>query len=192
MVDLTPRALLNRLERGAVYAPDKAQLALENFFREPILVALREFALRQTAHEIEARQADETPGGTIPTGERILVVITPDATSAAVIRRARRVADYLQAECYAVAPECAGGGDVLEKHLTLSRQLHIDTRTLPALDPALAVVDFARVHRITQIFVGRQKAARRFPLRRTLVQRIVHLAGDMQVIQVADRQPIPR
>lgn len=50
MVDLTPRALLNRLERGVVYPPEKARLALENFFKESTLVALREMALRQTAH----------------------------------------------------------------------------------------------------------------------------------------------
>jgi two-component system sensor histidine kinase KdpD len=34
MTDLTPRALLNRLERGVVYAPDKARRAMENFFQE--------------------------------------------------------------------------------------------------------------------------------------------------------------
>ena len=56
MVDLTPRALLNRLERGVVYPPDKAQRALQNFFKESTLVALREIALRQTAHEVEIGQ----------------------------------------------------------------------------------------------------------------------------------------
>src|SRR5579875_3377450 len=55
MVDVTPRALLNRLERGVVYPPEKAQRALENFFKESNLVALREMALRQAAHEIEER-----------------------------------------------------------------------------------------------------------------------------------------
>ena len=56
MVDLTPQALLNRLKRGVVYAPEKAQQALENFFREPTLVALRELAMRQTAYAVESRQ----------------------------------------------------------------------------------------------------------------------------------------
>src|SRR5579864_1363700 len=55
MVDLTPRALLNRLERGAVYKPEKARQAKENFFKESTLVALREMALRQTAYEVEVR-----------------------------------------------------------------------------------------------------------------------------------------
>ena len=63
MVDLTPRALLNRLARGVVYPHEKAQKALENFFQESTLVALRELALRQTAHEVEIRQVDyDSPG----------------------------------------------------------------------------------------------------------------------------------
>ena len=56
MIDLTPRALLNRLERGVVYPPDRARAALQNFFREPTLVALRELAMRQTAYTVETRQ----------------------------------------------------------------------------------------------------------------------------------------
>src|SRR5512143_2191898 len=64
MIDATPAALLNRLKRGVVYEPDKAQRALENFFKESTLVALRELALRQTAHEVEVRQREigEEPG----------------------------------------------------------------------------------------------------------------------------------
>src|SRR5215472_8736385 len=55
MVDLTPRALLHRLERGVVYNPEQAQLARQDLFREPTLVALRELALREAAHEVEHR-----------------------------------------------------------------------------------------------------------------------------------------
>src|SRR5579884_2185028 len=55
MVDVTPRALLNRLERSVVYGREKAERAMQNFFRESTLVALRELALRQTAHEVEQR-----------------------------------------------------------------------------------------------------------------------------------------
>src|SRR5437764_6600094 len=59
MVDLTPRALLNRLQRGVVYEREKAERALQNFFREQTLVALRELALRQAAHEVEHRMLEE-------------------------------------------------------------------------------------------------------------------------------------
>ena len=58
MVDVTPRALLHRLERGVVYSPEKAQQALENFFTESNLTALRELAMRQTAHQLEERREE--------------------------------------------------------------------------------------------------------------------------------------
>src|SRR5262249_2127099 len=53
MVDATTGALLNRLKRGDIYAPEKAQRAMDNFFKESTLSALRELAMRQTAHELE-------------------------------------------------------------------------------------------------------------------------------------------
>src|SRR5271170_6884022 len=150
MVDLTPRALLNRLQRGVVYAPDKASQALLNFFKEPVLVALRELALRQTAHEVETRQSREQE----PSQDRILIHITADSSTAALIRRGRRVADYLQAECYAVCVDSPGdreARDAVDKHLNLARNLHIETRVIPGKDTAAALVDFARAHHITHI-----------------------------------------
>ena len=56
MVDATSGALLNRLKRGDIYAPEKAQKAMENFFKESTLAALRELALRHTALELESRE----------------------------------------------------------------------------------------------------------------------------------------
>ena len=118
MVDLTPRALLNRLARGVVYSPEKAQKAIENFFQESTLVALRELALRQTAHEVEIRQVDyesagfqatlsngdDSDAGAVPrTSDRILIHVTGDPSTAMLIRRGKRVADYLHADCFAVA-----------------------------------------------------------------------------------------
>src|SRR6266478_5213606 len=116
MVDLTPRALLNRLERGVVYGREKAERAMENFFRESTLVALRELALRQAAHEVEHRRIrDETaaqPGTNVPGGtgrqHRILVLITADPRTAMLIRRAKRVSDFLDAECFAVSVQASG------------------------------------------------------------------------------------
>jgi K+-sensing histidine kinase KdpD len=76
----------------------------------------------------------------------------------------------------------------VEKNLTYARNLHVETRVLDVEDPAQAIVDFAHLHQITQIFVGRQHESRRFGIGRMLVQKIVHLAGDMQVTLVADRR----
>ncbi len=111
MVDLTPRALVHRLERGVVYEREKAERARQNFFRESTLVALRELALRQTAHEVQHRiwggaqsEADAASFDHATGGQhRILVLVTPDPETAMVVRRARRMSDFLHAECFAVA-----------------------------------------------------------------------------------------
>jgi len=107
MVDLTPRALLNRLTRGVVYPADKARRAMDYFFKESTLVALRELALRETAHEVNVRfvnMASRLPPTQAATAgsERLLVFVTEVEGASALVRRARRVADYLAAECYAV------------------------------------------------------------------------------------------
>jgi two-component system sensor histidine kinase KdpD len=204
MVDLTPRALLNRLERGVVYPPDRARAALQNFFREPTLVALRELAMRQTAYTVESRYQPEehepaalTPGPA-PAGarDRLLLLIEPDPASAAVIRRGRRVADYLQADCLAVhVATTADLGDLsdddrnkLQRHLSFAQGLQIETHVLQGENVAETLVTFARQQKVTQIFIARQKERTlRTWFTEGLVQQIVNLAQDMQVTVVADR-----
>jgi two-component system sensor histidine kinase KdpD len=201
MVDLAPQALLNRLARGVVYPPERARLALENFFKEPTLVALRELAMRQTAQALDSRQNGDE--GSEPAGgvagepdERIVLLIEPHPRSAVLIRRGRRVADYLKAECFAVHIQRTPGGgvleadarDALERLLNFARGLRIETRILQGDDVADALVAFARRNGATQIFVLRHRTRGVAALRRRgLVQRIVALAPDMQVTVVADR-----
>jgi len=205
MVDLTPQALLNRLSRGVVYPPERAQKALENFFKESTLAALRELAMRQAAYSVESRlPADEpAPGAAVSldSAERLLLVITPDPSSAALIRRGRRVADYLRADCLAV---CVGKSaelkelsrdarQALERHLNFARGLRIDTRILQGSDAARTVVDFARLNTVSQLFVARDRPnALRTWLAAGFVQRLVGLARDMQVTVVADRLRRPQ
>jgi two-component system sensor histidine kinase KdpD len=199
MVDVTPRALLNRLERGVVYAPDKAQRALDNFFRESSLVALRELALRQTAHEVDLRHTDPEPRRPLAPArtERILIQITPDPTSAILIRRGNRVAEYWKGECLAVFVHSeasledvpANQRKLVEHHMTFARNLHLETHVLQGEDIAAALVEFARTRQVTQIFVPRPKQISGISLfRRNTVQRIVELARDMEVTIVAERR----
>ena len=209
MVDLTPRALLNRLARGVVYPADKAQKALEHFFQESTLVALRELALRQTAYEVEIRQVDyDSPGfqeiapngnesGESPRGaDRILILVTADPSSAMLIRRGKRVADYLHADCFAVAVGRDSDlkdlalleREALERHLNFARNLHIEARVLQGHDVAGTLVEFARLNGVTHLFVARPTQNPKLkPFGRSVVQEVVRLARDMQVIIVADR-----
>jgi two-component system sensor histidine kinase KdpD len=206
MVDATTGALLNRLRRGNIYAPDKAQRAMENFFKESTLAALRELALRQTAHELERRDiadapeaAQELPQAPFPLEkrirDRILIYVTADPSTAVLIRRGRRMADYLGADCFAVCVasptsdrRSTRSSDPTEKHLNFARNLHIETRILEGDDPAETIVDFARRNQITQILLGRPKYRSWSHLLGTdLIFRIIRKAKDIRVIVVAER-----
>ncbi len=209
MVDLTPRALLNRLARGVVYSQERAQKALENFFQESTLVVLREMALRQTAHEVEIRQVDyDAPGFQPQPGfdveaeqsrgpsDRILILVTPEPSSAMLIRRGKRVADYLQADCFAVAVSresdlhdlAVRDREAVERHLNFARNLHIETRVLQGQDVAKTLVEFAHLNGVTHLFLARPRPSQWPALSgRSLVQQVVHSARDMQVTIVADR-----
>jgi two-component system sensor histidine kinase KdpD len=204
MVDLTPRALLHRLERGVVYRPEQAQRALQNFFREPALVALRELALREAAHEVGQRISED--GMSRPdddgrlqhpqTHQKILIYLTADPKTAMVTRRAKRVSDFLGAECLAVAVQepadlAVPHREALEKHLNFARNLHIDTRILNG--DVSTLVDFARRNNVTQIFIPRPQS-RPWPqsMFHHPVQEIIDLAKDMQVVIVSDRETVPR
>jgi two-component system sensor histidine kinase KdpD len=197
LTDLTPRALLHRLERGVVYSPEQAERALRNFFREQTLVALRELALRQAAHEVEQRIPTNPVSPSSLKRHRVLIFITPEPHTATLIRRAKRVSDFLDAECFAVAVQSPGDGsaitpderEALECHLNFARNLHIETRILESGHVARALVDFARLNGITQIFLARPTERPWFPIpSRSLVQRIVALAKDMQVVIVSERE----
>ncbi len=205
MVDLTPRALLNRLVRGVVYAPDKAERALEGFFKESTLVALRELALREAAHHVDVRvvdmelrlppQAPQSPAAGIQRKERILVNVPDDPIAAVLIRRARRVADYLDAECFAVhVQKSAAPAENIQRMLNFARNLHIEAHLLEGKDAASTLAQFARAHGVTQIFVGRPRySGLRWLVGRHDIHRIVRLARDMEVTIVggSHRGPSP-
>lgn len=193
MVDVTPEALINRLRRGVVYEPEKAVRALEKFFKEQTLVALRELALRQAAHEVDLRQDVQRPT------DRILIHVTGEPAAAMLIRRGRRVADYIRAECFAIFISPAGDlsnlspaeREAVERHLNFARNLHIETRTLRGQNTAETLVEFARRQHITQIFLARTRS-RSWTLlpARSLHSQVIALAQDIQVILVADRKAL--
>jgi two-component system sensor histidine kinase KdpD len=210
LADLPPRALMNRLQRGVIYGREKAQQALENFFKESTLSALREMALRQAAHEVDVRQGEPASENVSTAGvsvseaipaaepsERILIHITESPATAALIRRGRRVADYLKAECFAVCVLPSTAEDDLSKtvraaiqrHLEFARGLHIETRILEGDDPAETLLDFTRRNGVTQIFLSKPSRTAASVLgRRNFVMDVVRLAKDRQVTVVADRR----
>jgi two-component system sensor histidine kinase KdpD len=92
LVDLTPQALQDRLRQGKVYAPDRVETALGNFFRLDKLAALRELVLRELAEDVEAKRTTAVldPLSHQAVAERILVLVTPEPRSQRILRRAFR------------------------------------------------------------------------------------------------------
>ena len=67
LIDLTPEALIDRLQAGKIYPSARVGASLNNFFRIENLATLRELALRLTAEEVEAKarpRRDDEPLGT--------------------------------------------------------------------------------------------------------------------------------
>jgi magnesium transporter len=196
IVDVTPRALLHRLERGAIYSPDRAMSDSARIFQEPILVALRELAIRQTAQALEARQTGTTkpPGSQIA---KILVNITADPSTGMLLRRARRVADHLQAVCIAVyvhSKEESSAVHVedrptVDRHLRFAENLHIPTEVIHGDNRAQTLVDYGRKNGVTQLFLNRN---RKFPRRwfpgLDFTDQVLQQAREMEVTVLAERR----
>jgi two-component system, OmpR family, sensor histidine kinase KdpD len=111
LVDLTPEALIERLQAGKVYPAPRIPAALNGFFKVENLAALREVALRQVAEEVESKRLVREGAGVgtredrlrdgaaaQAVGERLLALITPQPGSQRIVRRAWRSAQRLGAE----------------------------------------------------------------------------------------------
>ena len=99
LVDLTPEALQQRLRAGKVYSAERADVALNNFFRSDRLSALRELALREVAEDVEARRQSLVldPLSAQAVAERVLALVTLEPRSQRILRRAWRSAERLGA-----------------------------------------------------------------------------------------------
>src|SRR3974390_2200561 len=106
LVDMSPHALRQRMRHGNVYPPERAQIALDRFFTEGNLTALREIALRLAAQRVEG-QLEETGGADeLPlVTERVLVLVDESRAGPRAIRRAARLASLLHGSLIALVVE---------------------------------------------------------------------------------------
>jgi two-component system, OmpR family, sensor histidine kinase KdpD len=164
MVDLTPEALQNRMQRGDVYTPDKVSQALKNFFRRGNLIALRELALRQVAEHVdrslENYMAAKDIHETWPVRERLAVCVSANPGAQYLVARAARMARRLDAEFYVVYVD---SGDKLreadqkslEANLAFAEDLGGTVARLHGRNIADAVAQFVREKHVTQVIFGR-------------------------------------
>jgi two-component system sensor histidine kinase KdpD len=198
LIDLSPEELLKRLAEGKVYLGDRAQAAMENFFKKSTLTALREMALRHTAllvtHQLAGYAQEPSEKAAAFSGERLLVAISPSPNSAHLIRWTRQRAFNLKAEWTALyvemgTPLADAEREALRKNMNLARQLGATMVSLPSDSVPLAVIRYARSNAITEIVVGKSGLVGRAPLRRrrTISEQIMKMSGDIDVAAVQEK-----
>ena len=198
VVDLAPSELMQRLREGKVYVPREAERALKNYFSPGNLTALRELALRRTAQRVDEQLLTHMKGHVIdgpwPASERILVCINEDPHCAALVRYTKRSADRLRAPWTALYIETVKslGLSVVERDriadtLRLAERLGGVAATLPGRGRvADDVIDFAHLHSVTQIVIGKSISPRWLELLGgSVVQDLVRRSGKISVHVIA-------
>ncbi|WP_460353305.1 MULTISPECIES: DUF4118 domain-containing protein [unclassified Pseudomonas] len=95
LIDLPPRELLERLREGKVYVPEQARAAIDAFFTQTNLTALRELAMQTAAAQVDndLAQGYRQLGQAAPAVRgRLLVGVDGDAHAERLVRHASRVA----------------------------------------------------------------------------------------------------
>jgi two-component system sensor histidine kinase KdpD len=160
IIDLPPAELRARLTEGKIYRPDVAGRALNGFFREGNLGALREMALRRVAQRVDkdvtSYMRARGVAGPWPASERVLALIGPDASAENVVRHAARLADALRAPMVAFHIERSEDNVYVQSALDLMVQLGGTVTTVSAADMVAAVLDYGMAQNVTHIVVGRR------------------------------------
>jgi len=195
LVDLTPETLLERLRDGKVYLGERAAAAQEGFFKDSHLSALRELALRYTAERVD-RQLRHMRAGAVKqtvwrSGERLLVAVGASPFSTQLVRWTRRLAaaqgaPWLAVHVEAVSPLSPENQRLLDKNLSLARELGAEVIITQDRDMAVGLVRIALQHNATQIVVGKPRHNwwSRFTPGGSLVDRVIRLGGNIDVYVV--------
>jgi two-component system, OmpR family, sensor histidine kinase KdpD len=172
VVDVTPETLEERLRDGKIYAANKVEQSLQNFFQRRNLIALRELALREVADNLEgealADENNKAPSSAPHCSilERVLVCVSIYPNTVQLIRRGARIAGYMHAPFYCLFV------DDPDRFLTKPETLHLETcerlckefggefLRVSHSDKARAIAEVAQNYHITQIVIGESQRSR--------------------------------
>src|SRR5260221_3282835 len=210
LIDISPYALRQRMRHGNIYPSDRIEPALNNFFREGNLTALRELALRRTAEKTEEQlQQYMTEHGITemrPATERVLVGFDARPHTREVIRDAWRLAHALRADLLAVwiqpegylafaskligfirygsyAPKVSEEARRrLEEHATLAADLAAAVIRMKSRDIGHTLVEIAKKRQVTQLGLGQPARSRWEELiRGSTINRGLRMSSDIDI-----------
>jgi two-component system sensor histidine kinase KdpD len=208
-LDISAEDLRQRLREGKIYAPEKVEPALRNFFTDENLTTLRELALREVAgavdrsrEEIVRRVTGDVPAVAPRTAQRVLVAMSSNPPyTAALLRRGSRIAGRLNTDWYCVyvqtTDERADRIDstvqrTLVQNIQLAQSMGAEVVKLEGDDVADALCAFAVKKGVTLIIVGQSKRSRlRHLVKRSVVDKLVNNTRGLDVL-VASFDPVRR
>ncbi|WP_327119994.1 sensor histidine kinase KdpD [Nocardia sp. NBC_01730] len=169
LVDITPEALRRRLSHGNVYAAEKIDAAMRNYFRAGNLTALRELALLWLADQVDAAlakyRADHKITELWEARERVVVAVTGGPESETIVRRASRIATKSSADLVVVHVVRGDGlagvsTERLARLRELAASLDASLHTVTGDDVPSALLEFAREANATQLVLGTSRRSR--------------------------------
>jgi two-component system sensor histidine kinase KdpD len=196
LVDMSPHALRQRMKHGNVYPPERTQIALDKFFTEANLTALRELALRLTAQRVEGQLEGELSGRSLPlVTDRVVVLVDGSLASIRAIRRAAKLASAIHAALIAVVVETPASGAQsfdrsrdLQEAMDDALDLGADVVRIEAADVADGLASIAEQRRATHVFVPfREVGGLRRLRERSLVERVLERLPEVEVHAVSAR-----
>jgi two-component system sensor histidine kinase KdpD len=200
-VDLTVEELRSRLRQGKIYAPEKIEQSLANFFRKGNLNLLRELALRTTAAEVSSQAADYRRSQGLeqaPIPEKVMVCLSPRTGTDRLLRAGARIASRLSTIWYAVrveTPEEAEHLNPEEKHRMeeyqrLARELGAKVVVLKDKKVSNALIQFAKQEGISHVVFGQSARSRMdILLRGSVINRFLAEVRDVTVQVVPMQKP---
>jgi two-component system sensor histidine kinase KdpD len=203
-IDLTVDELRTRLRSGKIYAAEKVEQSLANFFRKGNLNMLRELALRVTAEQVSSRASEyrRTQGlEQAPIPEKVMVCLSTRPGTERLLRVGSRIAGRLSTNWYAVyvtKPDDKGHGDPeayhrLEEYQKMARDLGAKVVSLTDRNVSDALIRFAQQENISHVVFG-QSARSRWDIlwRGSVLNRFLSEVRDVTVQVVPMQKPLRR
>jgi two-component system sensor histidine kinase KdpD len=194
LVDMSPHALRQRMKHGNVYPPERTQVALEKFFTESNLTALRELALRLVARRVEDQLEETIAGQQLPlVTDRVLVLVDGSPATLRAVRQAAKLAGAIHAALVAVVVETPEAERQsfdrtrdIQEALDDAVDLGAEVVRIEAADVVSGLEQVARSHRATHLVlphheIGGLKRLRERPIVDRLIERLpdveLHVVG---------------
>ena len=204
-IDITVEELRTRLRQGKIYAAEKVEQSLANFFRKGNLNMLRELALRTTAEQVSSRASEyrRTQGlEQAPVPEKVMVCLSTRPGTERLLRVGARMAGRLATNWYAVyvtRPDGdKGHGDPeayhrLEEYERMARDLGAKVVSLTDRNVSDALIRFAQQENISHVVFGQSVRSRwDILLRGSVLNRFLSEVRDVNVMVVPMQKVLRR